>query len=173
MKILPKIIIYCLWIGFLIWFSNFSSPYFFDFVNFIKRRFFGDGISPSIDFAIGFIPWNFSFSMLIWLPFLFLKRRRLEAAREIIAGVIFFFFLLLINLFSIVIWWIFFSGAIGNLSEPSFSALEQYAIDDGWTAFQFRILWWTYLIVTTAFSALIAFSISQMKKKDIYKALSS
>ena len=173
MKTSGKIIVCCVWFGLLVLFSVFGEGFFYGFINFIKEKIFGNDISPSIDFAIGFIPWNFFFSLLIWLPFLFLKRRRLEAAKEIIAGVIFFFFLLMINLFSIVIWWIFFSGAIGNLSEPSFSALEQYAIDDGWTAFQFRILWWTYLIFTTVFSALMAFSVSQMKKKDIYKALSS
>jgi hypothetical protein len=42
MKISVKIIAYCLWIGFLIWLSSFGSPYFFDFVSFIKTKIFGD-----------------------------------------------------------------------------------------------------------------------------------
>jgi hypothetical protein len=171
MKFSAKIIVYCLWIGFLIWFSNFGSSYFSEFASFIKRKVFGD-ISPSIDFAMAIIPWNIFISLLLWLPILFLRQRRIEAAREIFAGVIFFFSLVMINLFSILIWCVYFPESIGDFSG-SFSMLEQYAVSDGWTPLQFKAVWWMYTLFSTAFSLLMAFCVSQIKKEGIVKTLSS
>ena len=171
MKISVKIIACCLWIGFLIWFSNFGSPYFSDFVSFIKRKIFGHDISPSIDFAIAFIPWNIFISLLLLLPVLFIKRQRFETAREIAAGGIFFFILLAINIFSILIWCVLFPETIGE--EPSFAALEQSAINDGWSPIEFRIVWWMFILISTAFGAAAPIFISQIKKQGILKTLSS
>jgi hypothetical protein len=174
MKPSAKIIVYCLWIGLLLWFSTFNNDFFLKFIGIIKTKVFGADVPSPIDFAISFIPWNCFISLLIWFPILFLKQRRLNAAREIAAGVIFFFFLVAINLSSIVIWDVFFPEFIGDSNgEPKFSVLQQYAVNDGWTPLQFKCVWWMYILITTAFSALMPFTIAQIKKEGIIRTLSS
>lgn len=174
MKTTAKIIACGLWFGFLVWLSIYGNGFFFDFVDFIKTKIIRTEISPGIDFAITFIPWNGFISLLIWLPIFLMKKRRSEAAKEIVVGIIFFFYLLAFNLFGILIWFVFFPEAIGNFTNTSsYSTLERYAINDGWTSFQFGCLWWTYIIIANAFSALMAFLTSQLKKQSFYKIISS
>jgi len=174
MKTPAKIIAYCIWVGFLLWFSGFGSPYFSDFANFIKRKIFGDDISPSIDFAIAFVPWNIFISLLLWLPTLFMKRQRFEAAREIVVGMIFFVLMVGINVFSILIWCILLPEIIGGFTgEPSFATLEKAAINDGWNPFEFRMVCWMLILGSTAFVAASPLFISQIKKDGILKTLSS
>jgi hypothetical protein len=174
MKTSVKLIAYGLWFGFLVWLSIYGNGYFFDFVGFIKTKVLRTEISPEINFAITFIPWNCFISLLIWFPILFLKRRQLDALREIAAGVIVCFFLVAINLFGVLIWDVSFPESIGNFNgEPTFSVLQQFAVNDGWTPLQFRCAWWMYILVTTAFSAFMPFLMMQIKKEGVIKTLSS
>jgi len=174
MKTAAKIIVYCVWFAFLVWFSAFGDEFFFSFAGLVKAKIFGTDISPQIDFAITFIPWNCFISLLIWLPVLFMKQRRLEAAKEIVVGVIFFFFLLATNLLGILTWCVYFPEIIGSFpSQQTFSTLERCALNDGWTRLEFNGVWWMYVLISTALCALATFSVSQMKKQSIYKILSS
>ena len=174
MKTQAKIIAYCCWVSFLIWFSTFSDKFFFDFIGAFKNKIFGSDIPPEIDFAITFIPWNCFISLLVWLPLLFLKQRRLQAAQEIAIGLIFSIVLIGINLFAILIWCVYFPEIIGNFNGvTSFSALEQYAIADGWTSLKFKGVWVTYILISTAVSATAPIFIRQIKRRGVLKTLST
>ena len=174
MRTKAKIIAYCFWFGLVILLSIYGNGVFFRVLDLVKMKILRTEIPPQIDFAITFIPWNCFISLLIWFPILLLKQRRLEAAQEIVAGGIFFFFLLTINLFGILMWCVYFPESIGNLKGgPSFSALEQYAIADGWTPLQFKLAWWIYILISTALCVGGALGAAQIKKQGILKTLSS
>jgi hypothetical protein len=163
MKIAVKIIAGCVWLGFVVWFSIYCNGWFSDFLNFIKIKIFGDDISPSIDFAINIIPWNCFVSFLICLPLLLIKNRRMSALMEIGFTIVFFLFLLMWNILAVVYLWIFFPESIGTLSV-TFSEFKSYALDDGWTLFQFWSAWCAFIILSNAVSIAMVFSISLAQK---------
>jgi hypothetical protein len=165
MKVPAKIIVGCIWFGFVVWFSIYCSSWFSNFVNLIEKKIIRVEIPPEIDFAITIIPWNCFISFLICLPLLFVKKRRMNALMEIGDLIVFFFFLLAINLFGILTWSVYFPESIGDYSgAPAFSVLEPYALNEGWTPFKFWCVWWAFIIVSNAFSVGMAFLISLTKR---------
>jgi hypothetical protein len=167
MKIAFKIIIGCIWFAFVVLFSIYCNDWFSDFINLIERKIIHAEIPPEIDFAINVIPWNCFISFLICLPLLFVKKRQINALREIGDVTVFFFFLLVINILGILIWIMLFPESIGDYSgAPTFSVLEPYALNDGWTPFQFWFAWCAFIFFSNAFSVGMAFFISLSKKSE-------
>jgi hypothetical protein len=175
MKIALKVTAGCVWLALIVLFSIYCNGWFCDFFNFIKTKILGNDVSPSIDFAIAFIPWNIFISLLLLLPVFVMRwRQRFEVVREIVAVGIFFILMLGINVFCILIWVTALPDTIGSFSgEPGFALLEKAAINDGWTHFQFRAAWWMYILISTAFGATGPLIVSLIKKEGIVKTLSS
>jgi hypothetical protein len=165
MKIAFKIIAICVWLALIVLFSVYCNDWFSDFINFIERKVVRVEVPPEVDFVVNVVPWNCFISFLICLPILFVKNRRTNVFREIGNVIVFFFFLLAWNIFAIVNLWIFFPESIGSYSAtPAFSEVKSYALNDGWTPFQFWFAWCAFIILSNAFSMAMAFSISLSQK---------
>ena len=172
MKTATKIIAYCIWLGLVILFSIYCDGIFPKLVDLIEKKIIRTGIPPEIDFAINIIPWNCLISLLVCLPLWLMKKRRANAASEIGEVIVFFFFLLGWNIFGVLNWWGFFPESIGNYSSvPSLSVIEPYAINEGWSPFELWCTWWGFIIVSNAFSAVMAFLIGQSRKSKTSKPL--
>ena len=167
-----KIIACCVWFGLVILLSVYCDGLFSSLVNRIETKIIRVEIPPEIDFAIIIIPWNVFISMLLCVPVLFIKRRCAIAATEIGTTIVFFFSLLAWNLFGVLNWCVFFPESISNYSGvPSLSAIEPYAINDGWSHFELWCAWWGFIIVSNAFSAVMAFLIWRSRKSNASKTL--
>jgi len=167
MKIALRIIAGCFWIALVVLFSIYCNGWFFDFINFIEKKIIRTDIPPEIDFIITIVPWNCFISFLICLPILFVKKRRTNTVVEIGSIIVIFVFLLAFNLFGTLIWIVSFPESIGDYSgAPTFSVLEPYALNDGWTPFQFWFTWCAFIILSNAFSIAMAFSISLAQKSQ-------
>lgn len=165
MKIPAKIVVGCIWFGLIVLLSVYGGNIFSNFVDWLKREIIRTEISPSIDFAITIIPWNIFISLLLCVPLLFIRRRRADAAVGIGEAVILFFLLLGWNLIGIAYLWIYFPDAIGNYSgAPSFSAIEPYAVKEGWSPFQFWCAWWGFIILSNLLSLGMALLIRLSQK---------
>jgi len=162
-----KIIACCIWFGIIILVSIYCDGIFSSLVNMIEKEIVRVEIPPEIDFAITIIPWNIFISLLLCVPLLFIKRKRATAAAGISDAIVFFFLLLAWNLFGILNLWIFFPESIGNYSgAPSLSAIEPYAVNDGWTPFKFWCAWWGFIVLSNLFSIVIAFWIRLSRKAN-------
>ena len=162
-----KTIACCAWLGFVILLSIYCGDYFSKLLNSIKENVIRVEIPPEIDFAITIIPWNIFISLLLCVPLLFIKGKRASAAAKISDAIVFFFSLLAWNLIGVVHLWIFFPDSIGNYSgAPSLSAIEPYAINDGWSPFKFWCAWWGFIVLSNLFSIVIAFWIGLSRKAN-------
>lgn len=163
MKIAFKIIFGCFWLASVVLFSIYCNGWFSDFVSFVEKKIIRAEIPPEINFAMNVVPWNCFVSFLICLPLLLVKNQRINAFREIGNVIVFFFFLLVWNISAIGYLWIFFPDSIGNYA-PTFSEVESYALNDGWTPFQFWCAWSGFIFFSNVFSIGMAFLISLSNK---------
>jgi hypothetical protein len=167
MKMGAKILYGCIWFGFVLWFSTYCNGFSPKLVNLIEKKIIRIEIPAQIDFALTLIPWNCLISLLICLPFWLMKKRRADATDEMRAAIEFFSWLLGCNLAGIVFWLIYFPESIGDYSgAPSLSVIEPYAVNDGWSPFQLWCMWWGFVVVSNAFSALMAFLLRQPGKTN-------
>jgi hypothetical protein len=165
MKTPAKIVVGCIWFGLVVLLSVFGGNIFSNFMDWLKGNIIRTKIPPPIDFAVTIIPWNIFISLLLCVPLLFIKKRRVDAAVGISEAIILFFFLLGWNLIGIAYLWIYFPDAIGNYSgTPSFFAIEPYAIQEGWSPFQFWCGWWGFIVVSNLVSLGMAFLIKLSRK---------
>jgi hypothetical protein len=167
MSVAAKIIACCFWFGLVFLLSLFGNDVFSRIVDFVKERIIRTEIPPQIDFAITIIPWNVFVSLLLWIPFLFIKKRRVNVAAEISDAIVFFFFLLGWNLLGVLNLWVLFPESIGNYSGvPSLSAIKPYAIYEGWSPFEFWCAWWGFIALSNLLSIGMAFLIRRSRKAN-------
>ena len=160
MKTPAKIVVGCIWFGLIVLLSVYGGDIFSGLMTRLKETIIRKEIPPPIDFAVTIIPWNVFISLLLCVPLLFIRKRRAKATAEMGAVIVFFFFLLAWNIIGVAYLWIFFPDAIGSYSgAPSFSAIEPYAVKEGWSPFQFWCGWWGFIVVSNIVSMGMAFLI--------------
>jgi len=165
MKTPAKIVVGCIWFGLVVLLSVCGGEIFSNFMDWLKGKIIRTEIPPPVDFAATIIPWNIFISLLLCGPLLFIRKRRGDAAVGMSEAAILFFLLLGWNLIGIAYLWIYFPDAIGSYSgAPSFSAIEPYAIKEGWSPFQFWCGWWGFIILSNLLSIGMGWLIKQSRK---------
>jgi hypothetical protein len=155
MKRAIKIIAYCVWFGFILWLSTYSGGFFFELVSSIEKRIIRSEIPPDYDPEINLVLWNGFICLLVWIPILLTRKRRADAIRTIGRDIT---FLILLSGFMVggaVIWQIDFSDDF----TPSLFINVPDTIKEGWSPFELWCVWWAFIIVSNAFSAVVAFVI--------------
>jgi len=172
MRIPAKIAAYCIWLGLVILLSIYCSDIFSGLLDWMKKKIIRTEISPQIDFATTIIPWNVFISLLLCVPLLFIKKRRVNAVAEIGDMIVFFFLLVAWNIIGIAQLWMFFPDSIGSYSGvPSLSTIEPYAISEGWSPLKLWCAWWGFIVVSNLFSAAFVMVIRRSRQTSDSKPL--
>jgi hypothetical protein len=151
MKVAIKIMAYSIWFGFILWLSIYGGGGFSGLVSLMEKRIIRTEISPDYEVEINWVLWNGLICLLLWIPILFTKKWRTDAARTIGRDMTFLILLVGFTVAGAIYWQIYFSEDMVPtslfISEPDRSDFKLWC------------LWWAFIIGSNAISAAMTFSI--------------
>jgi hypothetical protein len=195
MKTAAKIIVYCLWFGFVL----FLSVYHFwplVLIRWIEPKIGIKGFSPTLDILGASILWFSFICLLAWLPVWLVKKRGVKTSRLLGGTAIFLITLLVCLVGSGTIWQIFLPEKIYNCTDdnlfgflrpgdwihgdyvtvskinPSDPMDKPDSIKEGWSVGKLWFAWFAFIVASVAISASLTFLTFRSRKPKIAQTIS-